>query len=58
MNLNAKSANNNNNNDATEQFEGPSGKTSMRPPRSSGLLVTKTQEIPVEVANLVAVASV
>ena len=55
MNLNAKSANNNNNNDATEQFEGPSGKTSMRPPRSPG---HKTQEIPVEVANLVAVASV
>lgn len=59
MNLNVKSANNNNNNnDTTDEFEGPSGKTSMRPPHSPGPLVTKTQEIPVKVANLVAVTSV
>ena len=57
MNLNAKSANNNNNN-ATDDCNCPSGKTSMRPPHSPGLLVTKTQEIPVEVANLVSVARV
>ena len=59
MNLNVKSANsNNNNNDATDEFEGPSGKTSMHPPHSPGMLVTKTQEILVKVANLVAVTSV
>lgn len=59
MNLNVKSANsNNNNNDATDEFEGPSGKTSMHPPQSPGMLVTKTQEILVKVANLVAVTSV
>lgn len=38
MNLNVKS--NNNNNDATDEFEGPSGKTSMHPPHSPGMLVT------------------
>lgn len=55
MNLNAKSANNNN---ATNDCNCPSGKTSMRPPHSPGLLETNTQEIPVEVANLVSLARV